>query len=105
MIRLEPPPTCRENRPPPALTTALRKGRLSARQLNGLDEIAGHYEAVARAAPDGYTIDIGQWDNHVANGVVYTLNYDLQKDFEPIGGIMRIPQLLVVSLLAGSARA
>ncbi len=28
---------------------------------------------VARAAPDGYTIDIGQWDTHVANGVVYQL--------------------------------
>src|SRR6187431_1670521 len=35
---------------------------------------------VARADPDGYTIDIGQWDTHVGNGVVYNLNYDLQKD-------------------------
>jgi hypothetical protein len=50
---------------------------------------------VARAAPDGYTIDIGQWDNHVANGVVYTLNYDLQKDFEPIGLMSINPQLLL----------
>ena len=39
---------------------------------------------VARAAPDGYTIDIGQWDTHVANGAVYPLNYDLVRDFEPI---------------------
>ena len=50
---------------------------------------------VARAAPDGYTIDIGQWDNHVANGVVYALNYDLQKDFEPIGLMSINPQLLL----------
>jgi tripartite-type tricarboxylate transporter receptor subunit TctC len=50
---------------------------------------------VARATPDGYTIDIGQWDNHVANGVVYTLNYDLQKDFEPIGLLSINPQLLL----------
>jgi tripartite-type tricarboxylate transporter receptor subunit TctC len=50
---------------------------------------------VARAAPDGYTIDIGQWDNHVANGVVYNLNYDLQKDFEPIGLMSINPQLLL----------
>ena len=50
---------------------------------------------VARATPDGYTIDIGQWDNHVANGVVYALNYDLQKDFEPIGLLSINPQLLV----------
>lgn len=50
---------------------------------------------VARATPDGYTIDIGQWDNHVANGVVYSLNYDLQKDFEPIGLLSINPQLIL----------
>jgi tripartite-type tricarboxylate transporter receptor subunit TctC len=50
---------------------------------------------VARAAPDGYTIDIGQWDNHVGNGVVYSLNYDLQKDFEPIGLLSINPQLIL----------
>jgi tripartite-type tricarboxylate transporter receptor subunit TctC len=50
---------------------------------------------VARAAPDGYTIDIGQWDNHVANGVVYNLDYDLQKDFEPIGLLTINPQLIL----------
>src|SRR5262245_21468907 len=36
---------------------------------------------VARATPDGYTLDIGQWDTHVANGATYTLNYDLQNGF------------------------
>jgi tripartite-type tricarboxylate transporter receptor subunit TctC len=49
---------------------------------------------VARAAPDGYTIDIGQWDTHVG-GVIYTLNYNLQKDFEPIGLLSINPQLMV----------
>jgi tripartite-type tricarboxylate transporter receptor subunit TctC len=49
---------------------------------------------VARAAPDGYTIDIGQWDTHVG-GIIYNLNFDLQKDFEPIGLISINPQLLV----------
>ena len=49
---------------------------------------------VARAAPDGYTIDIGQWDTHVGS-IIYNLNYDLQKDFEPIGLISVNPQLLV----------
>ena len=49
---------------------------------------------VARAAPDGYTIDIGQWDTHVGS-VVYNLNYDLQKDFEPIGLMSINPQLMV----------
>jgi len=49
---------------------------------------------VARAAPDGYTIDIGQWDTHVGS-IIYKLNYDLQKDFEPIGLISVNPQLMV----------
>jgi tripartite-type tricarboxylate transporter receptor subunit TctC len=49
---------------------------------------------VARAAPDGYTIDIGQWDTHVG-GIIYSLNFDLQKDFEPIGLISTNPQLMV----------
>jgi len=50
---------------------------------------------VARANPDGYTIDIGQWDTHVG-GIIYRLNYDLQKDFEPIGLMSINPQLMVV---------
>ena len=49
---------------------------------------------VARAAPDGYTIDIGQWDTHVGN-VIYPINYDLQKDFAPIALISINPQLMV----------
>ena len=50
---------------------------------------------LARAAPDGYTIDLGQWDTHVGNGVVYPLTYDLQKDFEPIGLLSINPQLIL----------
>jgi tripartite-type tricarboxylate transporter receptor subunit TctC len=49
---------------------------------------------VARSAPDGYTIDIGQWDTHVGS-IIYNLTYDLQKDFEPLGLISVNPQLLV----------
>ncbi|MBI2717073.1 MAG: tripartite tricarboxylate transporter substrate binding protein BugD [Rhizobiales bacterium] len=49
---------------------------------------------VARAAPDGYTIDIGQWDTHVGS-IIYKLDYDLQKDFEPIGLLSVNPQLMV----------
>jgi tripartite-type tricarboxylate transporter receptor subunit TctC len=39
---------------------------------------------VARAAPDGYTIVSGNWPTHVLNGAIYSLNYDVLKDFEPI---------------------
>jgi tripartite-type tricarboxylate transporter receptor subunit TctC len=50
---------------------------------------------VARAAPDGYTIGLGHWGTHVINGAIYTLNYDLQKDFEPIALVSSNPQLIV----------
>src|SRR5437660_9355243 len=49
---------------------------------------------VARAAPDGYTFDIGQWDTHVGS-IIYKLDYDLEKDFEPISLISNNPQLMV----------
>jgi tripartite-type tricarboxylate transporter receptor subunit TctC len=49
---------------------------------------------VARAAPDGHTIDIGQWDTHVGS-IIYNPSFDLQRDFEPIGLISINPQLLV----------
>jgi tripartite-type tricarboxylate transporter receptor subunit TctC len=38
---------------------------------------------VARAAPDGYTVAVGNWGTHVVNGAIYTLRHDLLKDFEP----------------------
>src|SRR5688500_12587817 len=49
---------------------------------------------LARAPADGYTIDIGQWDTHVGS-IIYKLNYDLEKDFEPVGLISNNPKLLV----------
>ena len=49
---------------------------------------------VARSAPDGYTIDIGQWDTHVG-AIVYPINFDLQKDFAPIGLMTINPQLMI----------
>ena len=49
---------------------------------------------VARANPDGYTIDIGQWDTHVG-AIIYPINFDLQKDFEPIGLMSVNPQLMI----------
>jgi tripartite-type tricarboxylate transporter receptor subunit TctC len=51
---------------------------------------------VARAAPDGYTISIGQWGSHVTNGAIYALPYDLLKDFSPIS-LVAIGKPLIVS--------
>jgi tripartite-type tricarboxylate transporter receptor subunit TctC len=62
---------------------------------------------VARSAPDGYTIGIGQWDTHVLNGAMHRLPYDLLKDFEPIGLLPSNPQLIVArtSMPADDLRA
>jgi len=49
---------------------------------------------LARAAPDGYTIDIGQWDTHVG-AIIYPITFDVQKDFDPIGLMSINPQLMV----------
>jgi tripartite-type tricarboxylate transporter receptor subunit TctC len=49
---------------------------------------------IARAAPNGYTIGIGQWGTNVANGAIYPLSYDLMKDFEPVGLIATQPFLI-----------
>jgi len=50
---------------------------------------------VARAAPDGYTFLIGQWGTNVASGAIYPLQFDLEKDFEPISLIATQPFLIV----------
>ena len=48
----------------------------------------------ARAAPDGYTIDLGQLGTHVMNGAFYTLSYNLSEGFEPIVPLVTTPVLL-----------
>jgi len=50
---------------------------------------------VARAAPDGYTLCVGFLGTHVLNGAVYTLQYDVMKDFEPVALLASNPQLIV----------
>ncbi len=49
---------------------------------------------LARANPDGYTIDIGQWDTHVG-AIIYPITFDLQRDFEPVGLMSVNPQLII----------
>jgi tripartite-type tricarboxylate transporter receptor subunit TctC len=50
---------------------------------------------VARAAPDGYTLVIGYWGTHVANGALYALPYDVVGDFEPIALTVANPTVMV----------
>lgn len=50
---------------------------------------------VARAAADGYTISIGNFSSHVLTGAIYTLQYDVLKDFEPVALLASNPQLII----------
>jgi tripartite-type tricarboxylate transporter receptor subunit TctC len=50
---------------------------------------------VARAAADGYTLSLGHWGTHVVNGAVYSLQYDVHKDFEPVALISRSSYFIV----------
>jgi tripartite-type tricarboxylate transporter receptor subunit TctC len=49
---------------------------------------------VARARPDGYTLIVGNSNNFVANGALYSLQYDLQRDFAPIALLSETPILI-----------
>src|SRR5215472_1821542 len=50
---------------------------------------------VAAAAADGYTISAGHFGTHVANGAIYTLKYDLERDLDPVTRLPSNPMLVV----------
>ena len=50
---------------------------------------------VARAAPDGYTLILGNWASNVLNAAIFNLNYDLLSDFAPVGRVGTEPLLIV----------
>src|SRR6266436_2133264 len=49
---------------------------------------------VARAKPDGYTIDLGFLSGHVLNGAFYSLPYDVLNDFEPVSPLATVQYVL-----------
>ena len=49
---------------------------------------------VARARPDGYTIDLGFLGGHVQNGALYSLQYDVLNDFQPISPLVAAPYVI-----------
>src|SRR5262249_10528343 len=70
--------------------------RISLGQSIVIEKMTGGYGTIgvgrtARAAPDGYTIDMGQFSSHVVPGAITNLPYDAERDFEPIGGLGRLP--------------
>ncbi len=50
---------------------------------------------VVSAPPDGYTISIGHFGTHVANGAIYPLKYDLLKDLDPVARLPSNPMIFV----------
>lgn len=54
-------------------------------------------EAVARSAPDGYTLYVYTIANTINASLYEKLGYDPLKDFEPVGLIAKVPNLLVVN--------
>jgi tripartite-type tricarboxylate transporter receptor subunit TctC len=49
---------------------------------------------VARARPDGYTIELGGTTPHMMNGALYSLPYDVVNDFAPIAPLVALPYVL-----------
>ena len=55
-------------------------------------------EAVARAAPDGYTLIMGNAGSHGINAAVYSkLPYDIQRDFAPVSLVAIAPNIVVIN--------
>jgi tripartite-type tricarboxylate transporter receptor subunit TctC len=50
---------------------------------------------VARAAADGYTLDLATWSTHVVTPVIYKVPYDVFRDFDPVIWLTQTPLLLV----------
>jgi len=48
-----------------------------------------------RAAADGYTLSIGTTSSHVLTGALYSLQWDLMKDLEPIAPLVTEPVMIV----------
>lgn len=49
------------------------------------------------APPDGYTLSIGHYGTHAVNELVYSLPYDLVRDFAPVALLTSSPYLIVSS--------
>lgn len=56
-------------------------------------------DAVAKAAPDGYTLVMGTVGTHAINASLYAkMPYDPQTDFEPVAFSASVPNLMVVNI-------
>ena len=77
------------------LSTALKQAVIVENKAGANGSIAA--EAVAKAAPDGYTLMLGYIATHAMNPALQKLRYDPVKDFEPVGLVAYSPVLMVVN--------
>lgn len=61
---------------------------------------------VARAAPDGYTLSMGNWTSHVGGPAIFPVQFDILKDLEPVALLPSAPTVIVgrSTLPAGNLR-
>jgi tripartite-type tricarboxylate transporter receptor subunit TctC len=86
--------------PAPAGAPSDSLGRILGERMRGslgqpiiIENVSGADGSIAagrlfRAKPDGYTIELGYLGNHVLNGAVYSLQYDVLNDFAPISPLV-----------------
>lgn len=67
---------------------------IAVENVSGADGTIG-VGRVAHAAPDGYTLVLANWNTHVTNAAIYTLSYDVVRDFEPIALLPEAPMVLI----------
>jgi tripartite-type tricarboxylate transporter receptor subunit TctC len=83
--------------PTDALARLLAKGmETSLHQPIVVETVAGASGTIAtgrvvHAAPDGYTIGIGNWTSHVGSPAIYKLDYDVVNDLQPISLLAASP--------------
>jgi tripartite-type tricarboxylate transporter receptor subunit TctC len=48
-----------------------------------------------RAAPDGYTLSMGNWTSHLGGPAMYPITYDILQDLEPVSMLLVSPTVIV----------
>ena len=67
---------------------------LIVENLGGASGTIGTGRAV-RAAPDGYTLNMGNWTSHLGGPAMYPISYDILKDLEPVSMLLISPTVIV----------
>ena len=67
---------------------------LIVENLGGASGTIGTGRAV-RAAPDGYTLSMGNWTSHLGGPAMYPITFDILNDLEPVSMLLISPTVIV----------